>query len=208
MSKTKTTIIDAPEEFCGFTEPSQILTAWLKEATSTPLRDANAMVLSTLGKDGSPQSRVVLCKEILGDSVFFFTNYESNKGSEILNTEKVALNFFWDPLARQVRLNGRARRTDRQKSVEYWNSRPRGSQLSGYASHQSKPVNSRQEMLNQLTAIEKQFEGQPVPCPQNWGGYEVSIELYEFWVGRPNRFHDRFRFTKVGDAWQAERLYP
>lgn len=208
MSKTKTMIVDPPEEFQGLCKPGAILLAWLDEAKNTSLREPTAMTLSTIDAGGAPQSRVVLCKEVEDDSVYFFTNYNSNKGLEIQNSEKVSLNFFWDPLGRQVRITGHARKTSRQRSEDYWATRARGSQLSGFASQQSKEVDSRDKMLAKLAQVEREFEGKAVPCPMHWGGYKVEALAYEFWIGRADRFHDRLRFTKVGDDWVAQRLYP
>lgn len=208
MLKLKNILPDLPEEFKGLTDPMLILTNWIQQAQESGLRDANAMTLSTVDDQQQPHSRVVLCKEMTQDSVIFYSNYESHKAQELNSCPKIALNFFWHDLHLQVRLEGPVAKTSKQKSEDYWQSRPRGSQLAQLLSKQSQPVASREAMESQFQELEKNLNGQSIPCPDNWGGYALAIQYFEFWIGRQNRFHDRICFTKVGDEWQMQRLYP
>jgi pyridoxamine 5'-phosphate oxidase len=203
--------VDFPPEFEGLTEPFAILKLWWDAAHATrgPLNDPNAVHLTTVDAEQRPHGRVVLVKELRApSSVVIYTNYTSQKGQEIAQNPNVALTFFWDPLYRQIRLEGRAAKTSRSDSEAYWASRPRARQLSQWISRQSEPTASRAHMEAQLKQAEKEFDGRDVPCPAHWGGYSIHIQSYEFWAGHPDRFHDRIRFTKVQSSWQVERLYP
>lgn len=180
----------------------------MQDATATGLRDPNAMVLSTCDDTGQPDSRVVLCKEVLEDGLLFYTNYNSDKGRQIAKNNKVAVNFFWDPLHRQIRMQGTVEKTSAEISDKYWNSRERGSQLSAWVSHQSEELDARGTMAELIAKAEKQFAGQPVPRPHHWGGYKFTPNVVELWVGQRSRFHDRYVFTKVQSGWSLKRLYP
>jgi pyridoxamine 5'-phosphate oxidase len=196
-------------QFLTGQSPIQVVEQWLTEAkNSHRLKEANAMVVSTVNENNEPTSRVVLCKEITADSILFYTNYNSEKGHDLAQNKKVAINFFWDYAHKQIKINGTANKTSREKSVEYWDSRPRDSQISQYLSAQSMPVDSRQIMTDLHLETLLKFKDKPVPCPEHWGGYEVKIEKVEFWIGRENRFHDRFSYIKVQDKWLGCRLFP
>lgn len=189
--------------------PLDVFNAWMASAKAEPaIKEPNAMALSTVNREGEPQLRVVLCKSWSEEGFIFYTNYESRKGHDILENPRVAANFYWDPLFRQVKIIGRAKKTARAISENYWSTRSRESQLSQWVSHQSEPVDSRDTMEEAWHAAEAKYAGHDVPCPQHWGGYLIEPSAIEFWVGQPGRFHDRFLFEKSNSTWTLSRLYP
>lgn len=191
------------------TDPILLLQEWLSRAKGLQgVREANAMTLSTVNKSGFVSSRVVLLKGLDSTGLTFFTNYLSQKSQEISEHSLVAANFYWDPWARQVRIEGRVQKTSRQESEEYWSTRPRDSQLGGYISQQSSILDSRPHLLSLLESARAQFEGRSVPCPEHWGGFRIIPIKFEFWIGRENRLHDRLCFQRANDQWQFSRLYP
>jgi pyridoxamine 5'-phosphate oxidase len=190
------------------TDPWREFQNWFAEAQKTSLRDPNALVLSTVDEDGNPHSRVVLCKEIRPEGLVFHTNYLSEKGKELSAHPQCAINFFWDTLHRQVRMNGTVKQLPAAESDAYWKSRSRDSQLTQFASKQSEGLASREQMLEEIKKAEREFQGKDVPRPRHWGGYLFSPEYIELWIGQKDRFHDRFLYTKVQSAWKAQRLYP
>jgi pyridoxamine 5'-phosphate oxidase len=188
-------------------DPLDLLERWVNEAVNAQLPLPNAMTLATVSDEGCPSSRVVLLKGIEDDALLFFTHYDSRKGLEIAANPAVAATFFWEPFARQVTLTGRASRLDEQASREYFASRPRGSQLSALISPQSRPVSG--EWLAEAAAeAERRYRNEPVPMPENWGGYRIQPEEIQFWHGRPDRLHDRFRYLRSDQGWSVERLAP
>ncbi len=189
--------------------PLEIFSAWIDEAKRHKgIREPNAMTFSTLGKSGEIHSRVVLCKEWSDQGFTFYSNYNSQKGLDLQHSDQASAVFYWDPLHIQVDISGRVSRTSREVSEKYWNSRERESQLSQYISRQSEEVESREELERLKAAAEKQFAGQPIPCPAHWGGYVLAPRRIEFWVGKTGRLHDRFEFQKSGNHWTFRRLYP
>lgn len=170
--------------------------------------EVNAMTLSTTGLDGVVSSRIVLLKGVEKGRLFFYTNYESEKGIQIAENPHVALCFFWPHLERQVRVEGTASKTDRKQSSEYFHSRPRDSQLGALVSRQSTVVATRAVLVEEMERLRAQYEGQEVPCPEHWGGYEVAPTRFEFWQGRPGRLHDRLCYRKQNEQWQTSRLSP
>ena len=189
--------------------PLDIFTAWMAEAKADPaVREATAMTVATQGPGGELHARVVLCKEWTDEGFFFYSNYHSQKGRDLEADPEAAAVFYWDPLFRQVRVVGRARRTSREISERYWNSRPRASQISGFVSHQSAPVASREALTAEWAETERRFAGRPIPCPPHWGGYVLEPRRIEFWFGQPNRLHDRFEFEKTPTNWTFRRLSP
>jgi pyridoxamine 5'-phosphate oxidase len=182
---------------------------WFLEAVKAEVAEPNAMNLSTVNQDGRPSSRIVLLKGIENKKFIFYSNYQSKKGKELDSNSACALTFFWPDLERQVRIEGLASRIDPKISEEYFQSRPRGSQVGAWASPQSAPIRDRSIIEERFLQMERKFEGQAVlPKPQQWGGYEVDPFLVEFWQGRPNRLHDRIEFVKVDTAWTINRLAP
>ncbi len=190
-------------------DPIKQFAKWFGEAAAAEIRDVNAMCLSTATKDGIPASRIVLLKGISERGFVFYTNYESAKASELAQNPRAALNFLWVQLERQIRINGTVEKTSRAESEEYFQSRPVGSQLGAWASHQSEVIPDRAALENKLAELMKRFSGGPIPLPENWGGYRVVPETIEFWQGRTNRLHDRFRYSRQSDrTWTIERLAP
>ena len=167
------------------------------------------MVLATTTQDGQPSARTVLLKGVEKRGFIFFTNYDSRKGKELAENPNAALVFYWPDLERQVCVAGKVTKLPFAESEAYFRSRPKGSQLAAWASDQSSAVSDRETLEQQWREMEARFTGQDIPCPPNWGGYVLSPARIEFWQGRPNRLHDRFRYTLQEDgSWTIERLAP
>lgn len=179
---------------------------WLDQAKdSGTIEEINAMTVSTIGLDGYPKARVVLLKSFDSQGFVFYTNYNSEKGKAIQGNPQVCLSFFWPSLERQVIIKGTAVKTSDKQSDIYFNSRPEGSKKGAIASEQSQVVSSYQELEDRL----KQLESQTLERPEHWGGYCVKPTSIEFWQGRPNRLHDRIRYSFEKDLnWKMERLAP
>jgi pyridoxamine 5'-phosphate oxidase len=160
------------------------------------------------GVDDQPSARTVLLKNVSDQGFTFFTNYNSRKGSELSRNRKVALLFGWYPLHRQVRAEGTAELVPRAESEAYFATRPRESQLGAWASEQSTPVASLDELARAYAAAERRFRGVTVPCPEHWGGYRVIPTMIEFWQGQPSRMHDRLLYRRAGTTWRRSRLSP
>lgn len=189
--------------------PLQQFRKWFYEVKdSETVDEVNAMTLTTLGLDGFPKGRVVLLKKYDEYGFYFYTNYLSEKGKSITENEKISLSFFWPGLERQVIIKGTAAKTSDDDSNNYFNSRPLGSKLGAMISNQSEIITSRDELEKELASLEKKYEKGDVPKPKHWGGYLVSPLSIEFWQGRPNRLHDRIRYTLEGYDWKIERLAP
>jgi pyridoxamine 5'-phosphate oxidase len=182
---------------------------WFSEAVAAGLPEPNAMTLATASADGRPSARIVLLKGFDASGFVFYTSYASRKGGELAANPWAALVFHWAPLERQVRVEGRVERTSREESEAYFRSRPLGSRLGAVASAQSRPIPSREVLEERVAELEARY-GEEVPLPDWWGGYRVRPEALEFWQGRPDRLHDRFRYTRPGPgaAWTIERLSP
>lgn len=180
---------------------------WFKEAIDAEILEPNAMCVSTVS-NGKPSSRIVLLKGFDENGFVFFTNYQSHKGIEIEQNKAVAINFFWAELERQVRIEGEIEKVSEAESVEYFHSRPVGSQIGAWVSEQSKVIPNRQVLEEKQVELENKFKDSIIPKPPHWGGYRVKPNSIEFWQGRPSRLHDRLLFTKVGDDWKIERLSP
>ncbi len=166
------------------------------------------MALATVGPGGRPAVRMVLLSSFDERGFVFHTNYRSRKGEEIAQSSRVALSLWWDPLARQVRVEGRAERTSAAESDAYFAGRPRGSQLGAWASNQSAVIPDRAVLEERVLEAERRYAGGPVPRPPHWGGYRVVPDLIEFWEGRESRLHDRIRYRREAGGWVAERLAP
>jgi pyridoxamine 5'-phosphate oxidase len=173
------------------------------------IEDVNAMTLATADKQGRPSARIVLLKGIDQRGFLFFTNYESRKGKELSDNPQAAAVFYWPDLERQVCIAGEVARLSRAESEAYFKSRPRGSKLATWASTQSEVIPSRDVLEEKWKQLESQHPGEDVPMPPYWGGYVLTPARIEFWQGRPNRLHDRFRYSRMPQkAWQLERLAP
>jgi pyridoxamine 5'-phosphate oxidase len=182
---------------------------WFKDAQVADLKEPNAMVLATVSAHGKPSGRVVLLKEFGDFGFVFYTNYLSRKGRELEANPSAALTFYWAELECQVRVEGQVQRVDRQRSEEYFRSRPRGSQLGAWVSEQSRALPNREALDVKLSALQERFAGtEDIPTPEFWGGYRLEPDLLEFWQGRPNRLHDRLVYRRSGTGWILERLWP
>ena len=181
---------------------------WFEEAKKIGLKDPNAMNVASSSKDGIPSSRMVLLKSHDENGFVFYTNYTSRKSKEIIDNPHVALNFFWDALERQVRVEGKIEKIDSKISDEYFSSRSRLSQLGAHASEQSQVIQSYDIITNKLKELEKEFDGKEIPRPNHWGGFIIVPESIEFWQGHEGRIHDRLKFYKVDQQWKINRLSP
>ncbi len=189
--------------------PINLFEIWFKEAEQSDLiEEANAMILSTLGESGFPKPRVVLLKGFSEEGFIFFTNYNSEKGRSLLKNPKVGIAFFWPALERQIIIKGNAQKISSDRSDEYFNSRPRGSQLGALVSPQSSVISSRQFLEDRLSALTDEYLNKPIPRPDHWGGVVVKPVQIEFWQGRPNRLHDRISCQLINEVWKSERLAP
>lgn len=178
---------------------------WFQQADqSSEIEEANAMHLSTIGLDGYPKSRVVLLKSYTDEALWFYTNYNSEKGRAIEANDMVGASFFWPSLEKQVIFSGKAIKVSTSESDAYFNSRPVGSQKGAIVSPQSEVISSRETLVRALDAL----SGKALQRPVHWGGYRIVPEKVEFWQGRAHRLHDRIRYQMVNDAWRIERLAP
>lgn len=179
---------------------------WFNEAVDAKVLEPNAMHLATISNN-RPHGRIVLLKGFDESGFTFFTNYESNKGKEIAEVPFASLTFFWGAMERQVRIEGQIIKTTPIESDEYFQVRPRGSQIGAWVSHQSSVVN-REELEAKQRELEAKYGDDFIPRPSYWGGYRVIPERIEFWQGRPSRLHDRILFTNMSGSWRMERLSP
>ena len=191
-------------------DPINLFHKWFHEVKDFGgVDEVNAMTITSIGLDSFPKARVVLLKHYDEQGFIFFTNYNSEKGKSILQNPNVCLSFFWHSLERQVIIKGVAEKTSEAVSDNYFASRPVGSQLGAIVSEQSEIIPNRELLERRLEELEKEYEGKVVPRPSFWGGFLVRPISVEFWQGRPNRLHDRIRFTaKDGYNWQKDRLAP
>ncbi|SDR73824.1 pyridoxamine 5'-phosphate oxidase [Gramella sp. MAR_2010_147] len=189
--------------------PNDLFKSWFHLAdTSSHVEEANAMSISTVNKNGFPKARVVLLKGYGIDGFTFFTNYNSSKGKDLLENPKCCISFFWPSLEKQIIIQGIVEKISDKKSEEYFQSRPRGSQLGALASNQSSVIPSRDYLEDKLTRLEKEYENKQIPKPKEWGGFLLKPVSFEFWQGRANRLHDRILFTQEENNWKIERLAP
>lgn len=188
--------------------PIDLFQRWIKEAESRQIPDYNAMILSTTDQLLQSHSRVVLLREILDNGLQFYTNYLSNKGKEIQVSNRVSLLFYWAGLQRQVRIEGRIKKSSKTASDKYFETRPRASQISAWASDQSQALISTEAFKQKLNEIETKYKNKRIPRPDFWGGYIVTPELWEFWQGQPARLNQRFLYEINGKSWNISQLQP
>ncbi|PKG42958.1 pyridoxamine 5'-phosphate oxidase [Psychroflexus sp. MES1-P1E] len=190
--------------------PLQQFRSWFNDVEkSGSLDETNAMTVSTIGADDFPKNRIVLLKYYDENGFVFYTNYESEKGKALIDNPKTCLSFFWPNMERQVIIKGLAEKLPDTVSDNYFASRPKGSQLGALVSNQSEIIENREVLENELKSLEDKYQNKEVPRPKSWGGFLVRPQSMEFWQGRPNRLHDRFRFTLIDDLdWKIERLAP
>jgi pyridoxamine 5'-phosphate oxidase len=190
-------------------DPMVEFARWFAEAQEAQVLEPNAMTLATAGGDGAPAARIVLLKGFDERGFVFFTDYRSRKGEELAANPRAALVFYWGELERQVRITGPVTSTSAEESEIYFRSRPLGSRLGAWVSHQSRVIPSRAVLEDDLREVEARFPGDDVPLPPHWGGYRVNPVVVEFWQGRPSRLHDRIRYRRQPSGrWVVERLSP
>jgi len=194
----------------GMSDPFTRFAEWYAEAVQAIPVDPNAMVLSTVGADGRPSARVMLLKGFDASGFVFYTNLESRKGRELVGRPAAALTFHFQPLGRQVRVEGLAHPVSADEADRYFATRPRGSQVGAWASDQSAPLPSRATLEGRVAEVEARYRGGPIPRPPHWSGFRLVPDRIEFWVARDNRLHEREVFSRKGpDApWTHEHLYP
>lgn len=188
--------------------PIAQLVKWLDFAEESEVEDYNAMIISTVGEEGKPSSRVVLLKSIMEEGLVFYTNYTSRKGNQISNNPNVSVVFFWPKLERQIRIEGIAEKVSFGISDEYFNSRPLDSQMGAVVSPQSQIIPNREFLTERIDELKQSLENRKLIRPAFWGGYIIKPNLFEFWQGRANRLSDRIRYRIEKDNWIIERLAP
>ena len=181
---------------------------WFEEAKKIGLKDPNAMNVASATKSGIPSSRMVLLKAYSEEGFIFYTNYKSRKSGEILDNPIVALNFFWDALERQIRIEGEIKKVEKEVSDAYFNSRSRLSQLGAHASNQSQIIENYEELTDKLNSFDEKYKDTDIPRPDHWGGFIVIPSSIEFWQGHDGRLHDRLKFEKENNNWVMKRLSP
>ncbi|CAG0941451.1 pyridoxamine 5'-phosphate oxidase [Gammaproteobacteria bacterium] len=216
MADTRQDLADLRREFRGQplrraeldADPFVQFDRWFREASRAAVPEPNAMCLATVAADGQPSSRTVLLKFYDRSGFVFYTNYGSRKAREIEANPRVALLLFWPDLFRQVKIRGHASRCSSAESLAYFLRRPRDSQLGAWVSSQSQVISSRAVLQEKFAEMKRRFAAGEVPLPSFWGGYRVVPQDIEFWQGQESRLHDRFAYSREGDAWRIERLAP
>jgi pyridoxamine 5'-phosphate oxidase len=190
-------------------DPLDQFAAWMADAVAVPLPEPTAMVLATVSRSGKPRARTVLLKHYDSGGFTFYTNRTSRKASDIAEVPRVSLLFPWYPMQRQVIVEGPVCALSTEDSEPYFRSRPRGSQIGAWASRQSSVIGSRAELDGRYAELERRWPpGTDIPMPDFWGGYRIAPDVVEFWQGRANRMHDRFRYRRNDGEWVIERLAP
>jgi pyridoxamine 5'-phosphate oxidase len=190
-------------------DPIKQFDNWFAAAVAANIHDANAMALATATTDGKPSARIVLLKDFDERGFVFYTNYASEKGRQLEQNPRAALVFYWMEVERQIRIEGTVKKVSREKSEHYFRTRLAGAQIGAWASHQSEVIDGRRVLDARLAEMTQRFAGGEIPLPPHWGGYRLAPETIEFWQGRANRLHDRFRYRRQPDgSWIIDRLAP
>lgn len=197
-------------DFTASTEPFRLFSEWYKDAEQSEPNDPNALALATVDKSGMPNVRMVLLKDFDEQGFVFYTNYESQKGCEILSSEKAAMCFHWKSLRRQIRVRGPVEKVSDAEADAYYQSRPRGSRIGAWASKQSRPLESRFALEKAVAEYTARFAIGEIPRPEHWSGFRIKPTTIEFWHDRPFRLHDRLIFKRdtPQDEWTTEKFYP
>ncbi len=189
--------------------PIDQFSIWMNQAIECQVPEPTAMTLATINPEGVVGARIVLLKEITVDGFVFYTNYQSTKGQSLDFHKQAALVFLWKEMERQVRIHGKVEKVNPEKSLQYFQSRPRESQIGAWCSPQSQEIDSREVLEKQLEEMTHKFQNvERLPLPPYWGGYLVKPDEMEFWQGRPSRLHDRLRYKMINGVWQLSRLAP
>ncbi len=189
-------------------DPIALFRAWFDEASRAGIYMPEAIAVASSTRDGRPSVRMMLLKRFDERGFVFFTNYQSRKGREMAENPHASFLLYWGVLHRQIRVEGSLEKLNEKESAAYFRTRARGSQLGAWASKQSAPLESREELERRFRELDDRFEAHEVPLPPFWGGYRLVPERIEFWQGRANRLHDRLEYTWEGSGWRRERLYP
>jgi pyridoxamine 5'-phosphate oxidase len=198
----------APAKTRSHSGPLGVLSLWIEDARRSGVAEPEAMTLATVGLGGAPAARVVLCRGVDDRGLLFYTNYESRKGHELQAHSQAAAVFLWAALGRQARVEGHVTRLTAAESDAYFRARPRGHQISAWASPQSRVIGSLEEVRRRYEEIAKRFEGVEVPRPDYWGGYVLEARVVELWTSGAERLHDRVRYERKDNDWEASRLAP
>lgn len=189
-------------------DPFEQFELWLGQAVEAKVPEVQALTLCTVSKEGKPASRIVYVREFENNRFWIYTNYNSRKAKELFQNPNVSLTFFWPELERQIRIEGVAQIAAMDRSNNYFNNRPRESQIGAWASNQSSVLKNREELEANVENIRARFEGKDIPRPEFWGGIEITANYYEFWQGRKSRLHDRISYTLEKNKWIIKRLAP
>jgi len=188
-------------------DPSLQFEVWINHAVEAEIDELQAMTLSTI-MDNKPSSRIVYLRKFHNHKFWFYGNYNSKKGKSMEANPNICINFFWPDLQRQIRIEGTVKKASADNSDNYFDSRPEDSKIGAWASAQSEELNSRKELESNVKALQKKFKGKEIPRPDNWGGWVLKANFYEFWQGRDNRLHDRITYQLKGKKWEIIRLAP
>jgi pyridoxamine 5'-phosphate oxidase len=206
---TDSTTLETLDEKRIERDPIKQFQIWLDEAMAAKLPLPEAMTLATVTSDGRPSARMVLLKQVDDDGFVFFTNYQSAKAVELESNPYAALVFYWSPLERQVRVDGKVERTSTEESAQYFQTRPRESQIGAWASPQSSVIAGREVLEQRVQELEDYYRDREIECPEHWGGYRLHPDRIEFWKGRLGRLHDRILYELLSDGtWSIKRLAP